>query len=957
MSCALALAWCLAGAGLVGTGPTPGDERFDTVTIRWEAASPSRPWLREIRLVPSEGVTVTSEDLAPAANMPHGRRLRFPREKPPVLGGAGKGTAISGSASCRVELADDYGFTFSAEMLRREPLVWLKDLGMLVYRDEGLDRGSETFPTKAMDALTARVDAARATPFRSTSEKYLAWTGYDEARGRQDDRAFEFAYRVSRPPAPRTADAIRAMPEVDYRYFCERLPDVKHRRMFLGWPNVAQEFYVLSNGALGASASSALGTGHPPAQDFVVQLGAGDPPAFKEHGDTSIAQDLDDGYHLVVHTRWQHGGESLHATAVAYPLAGEEVRTGYEPLAAFVRLRRGGNLPLWLRITPEHYGAGKPNPLGNLAQARIDRGRLMAGERIVLALDGADASIASAGDKQVLVTVLPRGPHTDLVIPYIAVDEKLVEAGRRLGFEKAVAAAKAYWDARLARGTQLSLPDPVVVRQFKTLYPRTLVTGDLDTHGDYALKTSPLVYDYVWLHCTSYGIEGLARRGHFEEARQYLEAGFRWQGSQRSDASSEYKTWDGFFTAPPRYTALLWLNYHGWFQWAAARYFLYSDDRAWLDAKLPALVKSLEWTASQRKLTMRENPDGSRPANYGWLPPGRVTDGSSGTSTFTDCVNWAGFNEVVRVLERIGHPRAGEFRQVADDYRRAVLRGMRLAARQREPVRLNDGTFVPYVPGYLESKGHEETMWYAAVVDGGLMGVLDSGIVPPGDPLEDWVQANCEDNLFVMAPNLADEGHFAGQIASYLRRDQPERAIYTFYSLLATQSSRQTLTTFEHRSWGAGRIYDLAPWPMGYYTRSLAGMLCHDEGDELVYCRATPRAWLAPGNEIRVERLQTRFGPTSFTLKAEGDRIRGAIDLATRYPPSAVRLRLRAPGKVVGVKLDGKETPLDPVTSTATLPRGAARVEIEARIVPDTRPGPDAKQRAGPQNHATSFGT
>ena len=60
--------------------------------------------------------------------------------------------------------------------------------------------------------------------------------------------------------------------------------------------------------------------------------------------------------------------------------------------------------------------------------------------------------------------------------------------------------------------------------------------------------------------------------------------------------------------------------------------------------------------------------------------------------------------------------------------------------------------------------------------------------------------------------------------------------------------SRQTLTTFEHRSWGAGRVYDLAPWPMGYYTRMLAGMLAWDEGDdELVYCRATPRTVARPG--------------------------------------------------------------------------------------------------------------
>jgi hypothetical protein len=155
------------------------------------------------------------------------------------------------------------------------------------------------------------------------------------------------------------------------------------------------------------------------------------------------------------------------------------------------------------------------------------------------------------------------------------------------------------------------------------------------------------------------------------------------------------------------------------------------------------------------------------------------------------------------------------------------------------------------------------------------------------------VLANLEDNLFVLAPNLADEGHYIGQYFAYLRRDQPKQAIYTFYSLLASECSRQTLTTVEERSWGANRVFDLAPWAFGYYTRVLAGMLADDEGEELFYCRATPRKWLDPGQTVRFEKLQTCFGPTSLTLTGKEDRVEGVIEPPTRYPASAVKLRLR----------------------------------------------------------------
>jgi hypothetical protein len=918
---------------LFSTAPAPAGD-MDTFTVQWEDASPARPWLREVRIVPVAGLNATVEPVTLNQELPHAARVRITRQELTSRDAKGdQKTAQPVEGSFRVELADDYGFTLSTELLRREPFVWLKDLGIIACAE-----GDFQSHAAERKAWANKVEAGRKKPFQSPSERYFAWTGYDESRKAQDDRAYEFAYHKSREPGPRVNDSLGVLPEVDYQYFIPRVQDFKKCRMFLGWPNVCRHFYVLSNGSIGASASSSIGTGHPPAEDFLVHFGVGESPLFKAHDDPSVTQSIEDGYHLVVHTLWEQGENKVEATAFAYPLAGEEVRTGIEPLAVFVHLQRTvGKDPLWVKVTTNHVfdclGAAKLLPLRGLDKARLENGILLAGDRFVLAVDHADAAVASAKDSEVLVKLLPKKSSTDLVIPYVSVKKELIAEAQQLGFEQAHGAVKRYWDRRLARGTLLETPDPVVVNMYKTLFPRTLNTADLDVHGDYVMKTSPLVYEYVWMVATADAIEGLARRGHFEEAKQYLEAGFHWQGSQAGDASKTYTDWQGFFTAPKQYTALLWLNSNGWFQWAAAKYYLYSDDRKWLDEKLPALLKSLDWTASQRKLTMRDNPDGTRPLNYGWLPPGRVTDGSVGTSTFTDCVSWMGANELVRVLERIKHSRAEEFRRMADDYRLCIIRGLRLAARGREPVRLNDGTYVPFVPGYLESTGHEENIWYAAEVDGALVGILDSGVLDPKEPLEHWVLANLEDNLFVLAPNLADEGHYIGQYFAYIRRDQPKHVIYTFYSLLASQSSRQTLTTVEERSWGAKRVYDLGPWAFGYYTRMLSGMLADDEGNEVIYCQATPRKWLDPGKTIRFEELQTRFGPTSLILTGREDRVLGVVEPPTRYTASAIKFRLRVNGRVQWVKLNGQPVEFDQASETVVLPRGSKQVEVEAGVL------------------------
>lgn len=690
---------------------------------------------------------------------------------------------------------------------------------------------------------------------------------------------------------------------------------------------------MLSNGSVGVSSHSAAETLHPLPEHFAVSFGFGESPVFREHGNPSVTQWIEDGYHIICHTKWNEAGNDVHAAVFAYPMDGEAVRTGNEPLAAFVRLYRNSanGSSFWLRIRPDGYN-GQHIPLKELATARVEQNCVVAGERIILSVSHGSAKVESASDQEVLVRLEPQGKNVELVIPYVAVNRSLVDRVSALGFDSARAQVKRYWDARLARGAIVDVPDPIVVNQYKTLYPRTLVSGDLDARGDYVLKTSPIIYESAWLHITAQGIEALSRRGHFEEARQYLDTVFRWQGIQPAQNAPQYTTWEGFFNAPSYYAHFLWLNFHGWTQWGAARYFLFSDDKVYLDEKLPALIKSLEWTASQRKLTMIEKPDGARPANYGMLPPGRVTDGSEGTSFFTDCMNWMGFNEVVRLLERVGHPRAAEFRATADDYRQCILRGLRVAARGRQPVRLNDGTYVPYVPGYLESTGHEVDMWYAAVVDAALEGILDSGIMSPDDPLEGWILRNLEDNLFCIAPNVADEAYALGHGLSYVRRDEPELAVYTLYSLLASHMSRQTLTTFEHRSWGTGRIWDLAPWAMGNYTRMLSNMICYDEGDEIIFCRAIPRAWLDPGKKIHVEQLQTRFGPVSFTLEAELNTIRGTIDLPTRYRPIAARLMLRVNGNISSVKLNGNPADYDQETGTVTLPTNASRITVLAKV-------------------------
>ncbi len=924
----------------VDRGPSRGtafplevDQPHETVTIQWEDVSDTKPWLREVAIVSAGGTPLQCARLEDSAGMPNGVLVHVPAADVPVIGQSGRVLRNAWEGSLQVRLADDYGFSLSSRLLAQEPFVWLQDLGIFVCKE-----GNFSTHGPAMKRMASEVDAARRKPFHITSDRFYEHTEFrvDSPRfDNQDPGPLKAAYGLPRVLAPRVTESLATLPEVDYEYFFARVADPRHRTMFLGWPDVSVEFYVQSNGAIGVSARSVKGTRHPLPEYFLVRFGVGETPEFREHGDPAAVQSLEDGFHTICHTQWPSAAGPCTATAFAYPLAGEAVQTGYEPLGAFVRIR-GNRAPVWLEVTPWSYNNMKDaefeNPLSGLSSARIENGLLIAGSRNTMAVTG-KAALIDATDERVLVRIEPQGGAVDLVIPSIAVDNGLLRDAAARGFDETFARAKAFWESRLAAGATIDTPSRIVNDVYKTLLPRTLVCADLDADGDYALKTSPVIYDTVWLSITALGIEGLARRGHFEEAKRYLDTVFNWQKAQDKTVAGQ-ETPKGRFAPPEKYPAPPWVNFHGWTQWAAARYFLYSDDRAWLEEKLPQLIRSMDWVASQRQLTKVQNEDGTKPVNFGWLPGGQVTDNSRGTSAFSDAPNWAGLLELTRVLERIGHPRAAEFRAETEDYRACIVRGLRLAARERDPVRLNDGTFVPYVPGYLESSGHEESMWYAAVVDAALEGILDLGVLPRGEPMEDWLLNHLEDNLFVFAPNLADEAFYAGHAFTYIRRDQPDHAIYTLFSLLASHMSRQTLTTFEHRSWGRARVWELTPWAMGYYTRLMANLLCNDDGpdeQELVYCAATPRAWLDPGKSIQIEGLQTRFGPTSFVLEAEASQITGTIDLPQRFLPRTARLRLRVNGAVTSVKFNGSPAAIDD-RGYAALPLDSPRVDVQAIV-------------------------
>ncbi len=130
-----------------------------------------------------------------------------------------------------------------------------------------------------------------------------------------------------------------------------------------------------------------------------------------------------------------------------------------------------------------------------------------------------------------------------------------------------------------------------------------------------------------------------------------------------------------------------------------------------------------------------------------------------------------------------------------------------------------------------------------------------------------------------------------------LERDEPDRALVSFYGKLAQGMTRDTFIGCEGSGImpldRLGRQMFLPPNSAANasFLEQLRYLLVQDydtdddgRADTLRLCFATPRRWLEDGKEIVVERAPTQFGNVSFHVKSDlkHDRVTAEIDMPPR---------------------------------------------------------------------------
>ncbi len=569
------------------------------------------------------------------------------------------------------------------------------------------------------------------------------------------------------------------------------------------------------------------------------------------------------------------------------------------------------------------------------------------------------------------VELAPGATHAiEFFAPYLELQTPDdLAALKGLSFAELRASVAEFWKQRVTRGMTLDVPEPWLNHLFKANFWRVLINTDTDpVTGLRQYATAPPGPANA-LAETAMVARALEMRGEHAAAVRLLEPFVVAQG--RRGLPGTYRSREAVFHAaspvePDPYSAEGSALDHGTGMWTLAEHFAWSRDHRYLISVVPRLIGAADWVTQERAATRFSLPDGRRPVEFG-LPPAGPLPGVGESQYWYAAAAFLQLG-MTHVLNAVGalalHPDTDPaLRRVAsreatrlDRELKAFTADLRASVAEAVAttpvVRLRDGHYLPCVPPHpyaltdQRQGGLREAIYPA-------LHLAHTGLFEPGHPFVNWMVQTLEDRELLSASSgfeharpRADFFHHGGTGPRplalglpliYLRQDRVANFLRGFYNAAAASLSPD----------GIGFTGEGPPSPDGAgpfdhtpdecrFIQWLRQMLILENGDRLELGLGVPRAWMADGQAIRVERATTWFGRLNLEIvsRAAERRVRARVALEPTVVPGAILLRLRDPESrpLRSATVNRQRARVDPVRQTIELPPRAGIWEVEARF-------------------------
>ncbi len=696
---------------------------------------------------------------------------------------------------------------------------------------------------------------------------------------------------------------------------------------------------------------------------------------YKQGDDNAVAQGWTDRPTPELWSEWTTDGFITRCHAFAHVTGGRPVESGIEPIFAWIRLSLHATceaLPLeerWgflLRLNAPHIGhtmsirnnliphpedrryppqyrsTGYPRRLYAepeeydresglvLLERSVWEGEEEARVRLMI-LPGFDCSAVfkprhpEEMDSSIYVEMDAKpGAHVDILLPMLPSHRSLVEPEARIGYDRALQEADHFWSWKPETAAVFETPEIHINKtvEYGLKFAEMIAEKNPD-NGQYSLLTGSWVYANLWAtplaFCSIWFLDCL---GYHSTVEKYLEIFRREQGTV-VPPGDHYTLHPGYLSTPASLTAINWLSDHGALLYTLSAHGLLSGNGEWVQDRLSTILKACEFIRDARAIKGHGGFEGI-------MPPGIATDRRTKIQAiWNDGWMYKGLTTAVRLLRRIGHPRAGEFAAEAEGYRQAFHEALAKKTETMPDWTDNAGKKHRLVPTSLQGETKSE-LRHAFYLDTGPLFLVFAGLLRADDEMMrsmmQWFREGPQTRLYRFDSNCWQVPRLIHEVSScepnmswgYFHSHQlgdRARFLEAMYSLFACHVSRQTYTNCETR----GGVTGLTPTLTEYYLARLAVVDDQVEPDGLHLLRLMPLAWLAPDKPSRFENMPTEFGPLSLGVSRAGESLEVTYEARYRIKPSRVVLHVPPLGELNRVRLNGRDLAWDRSTRTAQI--------------------------------------
>ena len=542
---------------------------------------------------------------------------------------------------------------------------------------------------------------------------------------------------------------------------------------------------------------------------------------------------------------------------------------------------------------PSGFGAATFDQGGVIASLR--EGRLPAATRVSDRQGYASGAFAYELD-------LPPGAVRDVYIaaPFHTPPRELtasMSAGADSTFgAQRLAAVVASWKSELDRvGIQLPVQADTVMRTLKSNLGYVLINRD-----SAAYQPGSRAYDRSWIRDGSLTSAALLRLGHADEVREFIEwyAPFQYPNgyvpccadSRGADPVPEHDS-------------------HGQLIYLIAEYFRFTGDTTFLRKTWPNVTRAVSYIDSLRHSRMTDEykaPD--KLAFWGLVPASISHEGYSAKpmhSYWDDFFVLRGLKDATYIAGVLGErQQEAAVRASRDGFERDLQASIRRAMAMKT---------IDFIPGSVELGDFDATSTTVGITPGGERAKL------PEAALRRTFDKYYEDFVKRRDGTMKWDGYTPYEwrvVGTFVRLGQRERA----HELLDWHMGNRRPPAWNHWAEVVWRdpktpkfLGDMPhTWVGSDFMRSVLDMLAYEREDDdaLVVGAGVTRDWVTTAPGVIVKGLHTYYGPLSYTMRADGDRVRVRLEGLTRTPPGGIVLRSPLDTPVRSVTVDGRAVKL-----------------------------------------------